>query len=112
VKPIPVQSPHDPRPASLAGALAKVALRSIHGACRIGLTDDEYCERYDACENLARQLVSNCARKASEHLSWTLDFKLSRAREGVARTVACEPWDVSAAEERRVMVHVQQLLCW
>lgn len=95
--------PRKPFGASLAGSQPKLAVRSVDGRYRVCRTDQELLERYDTCEDLAQQLASNCARKASEHPSWTLDFNLSRAREGVARKVACGQWNVSAEEPRWVM---------
>ncbi|CAJ6616979.1 Uncharacterised protein [Burkholderia pseudomallei] len=109
---VPDDFPRESYDASLAGSQPKLAVRSVDGKYRVGLTDEELLERYDACEDLAQQLASYCARKASEHPSWTRDLNLARAREGVARKVASGLWNVSAAEQSWVIARVQQLLGW
>lgn len=112
MQPVPDDFPREPPRASLAGSQPKLAVRSVDGKYRVGLTDEKLLERYDACEDLARQLASYCARKASEQPSWTRDLNLARARDGLARKVASGQWDVSTAEQHWVMARVQQLLGW
>lgn len=112
MQPVPDDFPREPPAVSLAGSQPKVAVRSVDGKHRVGLTDDELLERYDACEDLAQQLASYCARKASEHPSWTRDLNLARARDGLSRKVTSGLWDVSTSEQSWVMARVQMLLGW
>lgn len=112
MRPVPDDFPREPFIASVAGSQPKLAVRSVDGGYRVGLTDEELLERYDACEDLAQQLASYCARKATENPSWTRGFNLARAREGVARKAKAGLWNVSTAEQCWVMKRVQEILGW
>lgn len=109
---VPDEFPREPYGASLAGAQPKITVRLDGGRYHVGLSDDELLERYQACEDLAQQLASYCVRKQSENPSWSREFNLSRARNGVAQKVARGLWDISGAELSWVMSRVQQMLGW
>lgn len=109
---VPEDFPSGPCTVSIAGAHPKLAVRRIGGTYRVGLTDEELQERYGACEDLAQQLASYCVRKELENPSWTREHTVARVGEGVAQKVTAGLWNLSAAEQRWVMVRVQQVLGW
>jgi hypothetical protein len=53
VRHVPEDFPREPYDTLLAGSQPKFALRSVDGKYRVGLTNEELLERYDACEDLA-----------------------------------------------------------
>jgi len=95
--------------ASLPGAMPKVSLRSIDGKYYAGLTDEELWVRYDACEDLAQQLVGYIVRKTSEH-GWELDDALTRVENSVADKVKAGTWDVSPNEILWMMQRIRKSL--
>jgi vacuolar-type H+-ATPase subunit I/STV1 len=109
VRAVPDDFPRELPRVSPAGSRAKVAVRRIEGRYRAGYSEEEMLERYQACEDLAEQLASYCARKAKENPSWSWEFNLSRVRERVAQKVNAGLWEVSEAEQIWVMARVHQL---
>ncbi|ONC30088.1 hypothetical protein AQ915_20660 [Burkholderia pseudomallei] len=101
-----------PRPpvGAVSGYQPKVLLREIDGGYVAGPTDDELFARYDACEDLAQQLVPYATRKQAENPSWSLDETLSKIEASVASKVSDGQWDVSPDEIAWIMKRVRQAL--
>lgn len=70
MKVIPHDFPRGPAVASIPGTQAKFLARKINGRYVVGLTDEELYERWDFCEDLAKQLAARTLRKqAGGHIS-------------------------------------------
>ena len=109
---IPADFPRGKPLASLPGFQPKVAVGLVDGQYITGLTDEEWLERYDICEDLAQQFAAYCTRKAAENPDWNHEFNLARARKGLAQQVPRGVWDFSATEQDWVMKRAQQTLGW
>ncbi|WP_239483039.1 hypothetical protein [Paraburkholderia sp. C35] len=94
----------------MSGYQPKVLLREIDGKYVAGLTEEELFARYDACEDLAQQLVPYVTRKRAENPSWSLDETLSKVEAGVDNKVADGQWDISRDEIVWIMGRVRQAL--
>lgn len=101
-KKIPPDFPRENCVAALAGVQPKVGARLIDGKFVAGLTEDELYERYDACEDLALQLVGYCDRKLQAHPQWDLPTLLAKVRAGLGG----KNWDLSSAEFNWIMTQV------
>ncbi|WP_433866469.1 hypothetical protein [Ralstonia wenshanensis] len=109
---IPADFPRDVPPASVPGAQPKVGVRLVNGKYITGLTEEEWLERYEGCEDLAQQFVTYCTRKVSENPALTQELCLARARKGFALKVQQGEWDFSEAEQAWVMKRARELLGW
>lgn len=106
---VPDNFPRDPCPGLVSGSQPKVLVREIDGRYVAGLTDDELWMRYDACEDLARQLATYTARKMSE-FDWSLDETVERVEKSVTRKVHSGIWELSAQEIQWMMRRTRELL--
>ncbi len=109
---VPADFPREPLNALLSGSHPKLALRMIDGRAYAGLTPDELYERYDTCEDLARQLANYCTRKADENPEWTHEFNIERTERGVTKKRAEGKWDISEAEQAWVIKKMREFLNW
>ncbi|WP_112187140.1 hypothetical protein [Ralstonia sp. GX3-BWBA] len=109
---IPTDFPRDMPQASLSGAQSKLAVRLVNGQYVNGLTDDEWLERYEGCEDLAKQFAAYCTRKVDGNPALTQELCLERARKGFALKVRRGEWDFSEAEQDWVMKRARQILGW
>jgi len=92
---IPADFPREKPLASVPGVQPKVVARLVNGQYIIGLTDEEWLERYEGCEDLARQFVSYCTRKVAENPALTRELCLVRARKRRVDLESCaRPEDV------------------
>lgn len=57
--------PREPAPGLVLGAQPRLLVRKMDKRYRIGLTDEELCARYQACEDAAHQLAEYASRKMS-----------------------------------------------
>lgn len=93
----------------MTGVQPKLLVREVDGRYQSGLTEEQLWVRYDACEDLARQLSAYVSRKiASSGLS--PDVALTRAERGLKLKVDAGEWDFSQPEVAWVMKRKQQLL--
>ncbi|MDP1680980.1 MAG: hypothetical protein Q8L39_04310, partial [Burkholderiales bacterium] len=69
---VPEDFPHDPFPATLAGAQPKVSAREVDGRYVVGLTEEERRGRYLMCADLVYQLTGYTERKRIERHDLTL----------------------------------------
>lgn len=114
--PLPTSVPDDfPRGGpitSIAGAQPKMAARLVDGQYIVGWTSEELLERYESCEDLARQLAAYCTRKAIANPGWSKEFNLERAARGLSEKVGAALWDVTVPEQLWVMGRVKLILGW
>ncbi|WER46029.1 hypothetical protein CupriaWKF_00080 [Cupriavidus sp. WKF15] len=106
---IPGDFPREQGPAVVSGAQPKLALRRVDGTYYAGLTEEELWERYDICEDLARQLAGYAARKMAEH-GWLLDDAMSRVEKSVTKKVSMRTWEFSPTEITWTMKRTRELL--
>lgn len=104
---IPDDFPHDTTPASLSGSQPKLAMRRIAGRFVVGLTAPERYERWDLCEDLARQLVSKTLKDAAKFPENSHDVTLRRMR----RAIEGKAW-TSVVETDWLMERLRTLLLW
>ncbi|MDO3530073.1 hypothetical protein ACNRBH_06485 [Ralstonia pseudosolanacearum] len=109
---IPANFPRDISLGSVPGGQPKLLVRRVNGQYVSGLTDEEWRERYECCEDLAQQCAPYCMRKVAENAALTQELCLANVRKGVALKVQSGEWDLSAAEQDWVMKRARQLLGW
>ncbi|WP_233799805.1 DUF2442 domain-containing protein [Paraburkholderia sp. HP33-1] len=80
---VPDDFPNETTPASLSGAQPKLAARRIAGRIVVGLTARERYERWDVCEDLARQLVPKALKDATKFPENSRDVTLRRLRRAI-----------------------------
>jgi hypothetical protein len=104
---IPDDFPSDTTPASLSGSQPKLAARRIAGRIVVGLTAPERYQRWDICEDLARQLVSKTLQDAAKFPEHSHDTTLRRMR----RAIEGKRW-TSVVETDWLMERLRVLLGW
>jgi len=109
---IPADFPRNTPLASVPGAQPKLLVRLVNGQYTSGLTDEEWAERYECCEDLAQQSAPYCMRKVAENPTLTQERCLANVRKGFALKVQSGEWDFSEAEQDWVMKRARQLLGW
>jgi hypothetical protein len=103
----PDDFPLDKTPAAVSGAQPKIAGRLVDGQFVVGQTAEERDERWDVCEDLARQLMPKALRDAEKHPEHTKDETLLRMRGAVA----AKGW-VSPEELGWLIERLRVLLGW
>ncbi|MEX3785730.1 hypothetical protein [Paraburkholderia sp. BR14374] len=106
---VPDDFPRERWPALVPGSQPKLLVSEKDGRYYTDLAGDELWTRYDACEDLARQLSVYASRKMSG-FSLSLDDALDRAEKGVKAKVSAGLWDFSPAEIAWVMKRTRELL--
>lgn len=109
---IPSDFPRETLVGSVPGAQPKLLVRLVNGRYVNGLTDEEWLERYECCEDLAQQCATYCTRKVAENLALTQELCLANVRKGFALKVDSGEWDFSEAEQDWVMKRARQILGW
>lgn len=104
---VPAAFPWEPTLASLAGAQPKLAGRLIDGKIVAGLSEDERQERWEICEDLARQLVPKTLKDAAKHPEHSHEVTLNRLRLAVEG----KKW-TERAETEWLMERLRVLLDW
>lgn len=106
---VPDDFPREPDPGSVTGVQPKLLVREVDGRYQSGLTDEQLWVRYDACEDLARQLSAYVSRKInSSRLS--PNMALTRAEKGMRLKVDAGEWEFSPAEVAWVMKRTEESL--
>ncbi len=100
---VPDDFPHDPFPASLAGAQPKVAARLIDGRYVVGLTPEERAERYVGCLDLVDQLTAYVNRKALEKPELTQSVVL----DSLVSRMPHQGWNLGKAELAWMEMHLR-----
>jgi hypothetical protein len=80
---VPVDFPWNPTPALLSGSQPKLAGRWIEGRFVVGLTAEERYLRWDACEDLAEQLVAKTLKDAAKFPQHSHDVTLKRMKKAI-----------------------------
>ncbi|MHA6829375.1 hypothetical protein ACQUJV_24630 [Ralstonia pseudosolanacearum] len=111
-RPIPADFPRDTPLGSVPGAQPKLLVRLVNGKYISGLTDEEWLERHESCEDLAQQCATYCARKVAENPALTQELCLANVRKGFGLKVRQGEWDLSEAEQDWVMKRTRQILGW
>ena len=107
---VPEDFPRELAPGTVGGYRPKVLLRRTGDRLVSGVTDEELSDRYEACEDLARQLVSYVRRKYAENPPQSLGDALSKVETDVTKKASSGQWDVSSAEVIWIMKRVRTLL--
>lgn len=106
---VPEDFPRQSTPGAVAGTQPKLLVRRVEGRYKTALTDEQLRTRYEACEDLARQLFEYASRKLGI-FGWSSDEALNKIEESVARRVSAGDWDLSPDEIGWVVKRTQQLL--
>lgn len=105
---VPEDFPHNPFPASLAGAHMKVAACESDGRYVIGLSEDERRGRYLMCTDLVEQLTGYTERKRIERNDLTLTALLNEIDAGIRR----KGWELGQVEFDWIMGRLRaKFLC-
>lgn len=112
IQTIPSDFPRDTPLGSVPGARPKILVRLVSGRYITGITDEEWRERYEGCEDLAQQCATYCTRKVTENPVLTRELCLANVRKGFALKVRSGEWDFSETEQDWVMKRARQLLDW
>lgn len=107
---IPEDFPREPAQGTVGGYQPKVLLRRTGDQLISGSTDVDLFTRYDACEDLARQLAFYVQKKLAENPSQSLRDALFKIESDVTRKVSSGQWDISPAEITWIMKRVRELL--
>jgi hypothetical protein len=100
---VPEDFPHDPFPASLAGAQMKVSAREIDGRYVVGLTSDERRGRYLMCADLVEQLLAYTEKKRTQRRDLALEALLVDIDAGIRR----KGWEVGPVEFDWIMAQLR-----
>lgn len=106
---VPDDFPKEPSPGLVAGTQPKLLVREMDGRYYSGLTDEELWTRYDACEDLARQLAEYASRKMSAS-GLSLDGAIGRVEKGLNAKVGAGQWNFSRAEIAWTLNRTRMLL--
>ncbi|WP_180987173.1 hypothetical protein [Burkholderia thailandensis] len=106
---VPDDFPQEPAQGSIGGYQPKLLLRRAGDRLISGPTDEELFKRYDACEDLARQLASYVHRKLGENPLQSLCDTLYKVKADVTKKVSSGQWDISSAEIAWIMKRVHEL---
>ncbi|WP_321947831.1 hypothetical protein [Paraburkholderia sp. J10-1] len=104
---VPADFPWHPTPASLSGFQPKLAGRMIGGKFVVGLTAAERFERWDMCEDLARQLIPKVLQDATKFPQHSHDVTLARMR----RAIEAKSW-TEGLETDWLIERLRVLLDW
>ncbi len=100
---VPEDFPHDPFPATLAGAQPKVTAREVDGRYVVGLTKEERRGRYLMCADLVAQLTGYTERKRIERHDLTLTELLDEVDLGIRR----KGWELGQVEFDWIMARLR-----
>ncbi|WP_066736122.1 hypothetical protein [Cupriavidus sp. D384] len=86
---VPEDFPRVAVPAVVTGVQPKIGVREIGGRYVAGQTEEERYERWDICEDLARQLVRVARKDEVEHPDQSREQALHRVRISVSQQGWC-----------------------
>lgn len=81
---VPADFPRDTVLASVPGVQPKLCVRLSSDVYRSTLTDDDRCERWLVCEDLAQQLVRVAQMDAAAHPEHSREQTLERLKTAIA----------------------------
>jgi hypothetical protein len=106
---VPDDFPRESMRAAVPGVQPKLLVRKAEGRYQSALTNEELWTRYDACEDLARQLARYGSGKMKQ-FGWSKDDVLEKVEKGLSRKVSVGEWDLSNAEIIWVMRRTRVLM--
>ncbi|WP_035883338.1 hypothetical protein [Cupriavidus metallidurans] len=86
---VPEEFPRTTISAVVTGVRPKIGVREIDGRYVAGQTEEERYERWDICEDLARQLLPVARRDETEHPGQQREKTLRRVRISVSQKGWC-----------------------
>nr|WP_315593687.1 hypothetical protein [uncultured Cupriavidus sp.] len=86
---VPEDFPRVAMPAVVTGVQPKIAVREVDGRYVAGQTEEERYERWDVCEDLARQLVRVAQKDEDERPEQSREETLKRVRISVSQKGWC-----------------------
>lgn len=106
----PADFPVEPIFAIVGGAQPKLALcRNEQGNyASPRRSSEEVMSRFEAADNLVRQLVIYFERKKFQFPSWSDEVHLERIRRGIANKVAQGKWLFTEAEQKWIMARLNE----
>jgi hypothetical protein len=104
---VPEDFPRRSIPAVIPGVQPKIGVVLSEGKYYAGETPGERYERWDICEDLARQLVPVAQKNTAKHPEHSVEQMLGRVRVSVAQ----KGW-VSEAELDWLLKRIRTLLEW
>ena len=102
---VPEDFPRGTAAATVPGVQLKFNARRINGRFVVGLTPEELYERWDACEDLARQLAARTRRHQADGLITDLEVFY----QDTERRVKAQPWGLSSSEVNWLMKRTRVL---
>jgi hypothetical protein len=102
---VPANFPRIASAATMPGAQLKFTARKIDGRFVVGPTEEELCERWEYCEDLAQQLAARTQRKRAAGLISDLYVFYKETEQRVRG----QGWDLSNDEVTWLMDRVRQL---
>lgn len=102
---VPEDFPRGTTAATVPGAQLKFNARRINGRFVVGLTPEELYERWDLCEDLARQLAARTRR----HQADGRIADIEAFYQDTERRVRAQPWGFSSAEVSWLMKRTREL---
>ena len=103
---VPEDFPRGTTAATVPGAQLKLSARRINGRFVVGLTPEELYERWDICEDLARQLAARTRRQQEDgHIT-----DINAFYQDTERRVRAQPWGLSSAEVDWLMKRTRELV--
>lgn len=102
---VPEDFPRGAPAATMPGAQLKFVARKIDERYVVGLTEEELCERWEYCEDLAQQLAARTQRKRAAGLISDLDVFYKETEQ----RVRAQGWDLSNDEVTWLMNRVRIL---
>ncbi|WP_244145862.1 BPSL0761 family protein [Paraburkholderia tropica] len=106
---VPDDFPRESTPAIVPGAQPKLLVRRVEGRYQSAPTNEELWTRYDACEDLARQLARYGSKKMKQ-FGWSKGDVLEKVEKSLNRKVSAGEWDLSPAEIDWVMKRTRVLM--
>ncbi|MCA3186915.1 MULTISPECIES: hypothetical protein [unclassified Cupriavidus] len=104
---VPEDFPRRAIPAVVSGVQSKIGVVLSGGKYYAGETPEARCERWDICEDLARQLVPVAQKDGAKHPEHSVEQTLGRMRVSVSQ----KGW-ISEAELDWVLKRILTLLEW
>ena len=101
---VPSDFPREPLSGGVSGAQPKLLAKKVGDKYLVGMTDEEWEERYEICVDLSQQLILYCQRKQAEKPEWSIGDILCKTIQGIRS----KNWDLSEAEIIWTMERVAQ----
>ena len=101
---VPSDFPREPLVGGVSGAQPKLLARLISDKYNSGITEEEWKERYEICQDLSQQLILYCQKKQLEKPKWSIEDILRKTSQGIRS----KNWEISETEFIWMMERVAQ----